>query len=308
MELEELYRRDLSLLIALQVLLEERSVTKAAQRLHLSQSATSRILSRLRQMLDDPLFNRVGQRLEPTEFALECERQLQQPIAQLSNLFSPKTFSPQSCQQRFTIAVTDFAMQACIPLILKRLYQQAPQLRLEITPVQQQELLAQLSIKGVDVAICRDTNAPAPLNRQELGQVGVRCLVAADHPLAQEDLTECHFSQYQHAIIAVSDGVKALLDDAMMDYGVLPPLIRSPNLDSTLAVLPLQAVMLIMPSGMAEMVAQQHQLVVKTLPFTMPRIDYQLFWHSRTEYDPGQRWLREQITLATQSLLSGELK
>ncbi|WP_309147284.1 MULTISPECIES: LysR family transcriptional regulator [Shewanella] len=135
MELEDIYRQDLSLLIALQVLVEERSVTRAAKRLHLSQSATSRILGRLRQMLDDPLFSRVGQQLVPTQYALDCYRQLQGPTSELLTLLTPNAFVPSQCRQTFTLAATDFAIQGLLPFILPEIYRQAPNIRLNILPV-----------------------------------------------------------------------------------------------------------------------------------------------------------------------------
>ena len=115
MELEEIYRRDLNLLVALRVLIEEGSVSRAADRLNLSQSAMSRVLGRLRDLLDDPLFTRQGQRLLPTEKALETNRALGEPLESLRQLLSEQEFEPKSCDQTFTIATTDYAMQTILP-------------------------------------------------------------------------------------------------------------------------------------------------------------------------------------------------
>ncbi|USD36586.1 LysR family transcriptional regulator [Ferrimonas sp. SCSIO 43195] len=307
MELEELYRRDLSLLIALQVLIEERSVTQAAKRLHLSQSATSRILSRLRTMLGDPLFTRVGPSLQPTDFALSCQQRLQAPIAELSHLLAPREFTPSQCRQKFTIAVTDFAMQALMPLILPRLYSRAPEIQIEVTPVQHQELQTQLGLKGVDVAMCRAINNNTQLMQKEMGQVGVRPVVAPDHPLANKQLQPEDFQRYPLAIVAISDGVKALLDEAMAPWPGGQVILRTPSLDNALTLMGFKQMILILPSGLAEQVAQQHELRVKTLPFPLPRIDYHLFWHSRIDHDSAQQWLREEIIAATAPVLSGTL-
>ncbi|SDK44036.1 DNA-binding transcriptional regulator, LysR family [Ferrimonas sediminum] len=307
MELEELYRRDLSLLVALQVLIEERSVTQAAKRLHLSQSATSRILSRLRTMLGDPLFTRVGSSLLPTNFALNCQQRLQAPIAELSQLLTPRQFDPAQCRQTFCIAVTDFGSQSLMPTILERLYSQAPGLNLEVTPVQHQELKDQLGSKGVDLAICRSPGESAPLKSKELGQVGVRAVMAPDHPLANQPLTLSNYQQYPQAVVAISDGVKALLDDAMTSLPERRTLLRSSSLCHALVLLKHQPLLLTLPSGMAEQAAANHNLVVKPLPFSLPRIDYHLFWHSRTDLDPAQQWLRDEITSATAAILNGKL-
>ncbi|MDX1281144.1 LysR family transcriptional regulator [Shewanella colwelliana] len=303
MELEEIYRQDLSLLIALQILVEERSVTKAAKRLHLSQSATSRILSRLRAMLNDPLFSRIGQQLVPTQYALDCYKQLQGPTGDLLTLLTPKAFVPLACEQKFTIAATDFAIQALLPFILPTLYQQAPNIRLEIIPVQHHALQAQLSIQGADMAICRAIGQTAPLAQTPLGRVGVSCLLSSQHPKAAEALSLEDYLHSPHATIAISDGVKAIVDAAIDQFPPRKELLRTPNLDSALALLKLDSLIITLPEGMAELAAARHRLHVKPLPFEIAPLHYSLFWHSRCELDKAQRWLRETIATSIQSLL-----
>ncbi len=292
MELEEIYRHDLSLLIALQILVEECSVTQAAKRLHLSQSATSRILARLREMLDDPLFTRVGQKLVPTQRALECYSQLQQPTGQLIELLSPKEFSPIACKQKFTIAATDYAMQALVPFVLPEIYSKAPNIKLEVIPVQHQELQSQLSKQGADLAICRAIGQTEQLNQESLGKVGVSCLLSPEHPLADSTLTLADYLHFPHATVAISDGVKALVDSAIATHPDRNELLRASHLDSALALLPFHPLIITLPEGMAELAATKHRLRLKPLPFKIPTLDYTLFWHSKSERDKAHLWLR----------------
>lgn len=307
MKLEDIYRKDLSLLIALQVLVEERSVTLAAKRLHLSQSATSRILSRLRELLHDPLFSRVGQQLLPTEFALQCYEQLQQPTAQLLKILTPNGFDPKSCHRQFTIAATDFAMQAVLPFVIPKIYSQAPKIRLNVVPVQHQDLQSQLGVQGVDMAICRAISQTHLLKHQYLGEVGVSCLLSANHPLADTPLTVADYLHYPHATIAVSDGVKALLDAAIGSYPPRVELLRTSHLDSALSLQQQHPLIITLPAGMAKLAAQRHRLRVKPLPFKLPRVDYKLFWHSRCDADPAQIWLRQEIVLAASPFIDQAL-
>ena len=306
MELEDIYRQDLSLLIALQILVEECSVTQAAKRLHLSQSATSRILSRLREMLDDPLFSRVGQKLVPTQFALDCYQQLQQPTGQLIEMLSPRAFVPSECHQHVTVAVTDYAMQALIPFILPDIYSKAPNIKLEIIPVQHRELQSQLSVQGADMAICRAIGQTQQLNQEFLGKVGVSCLLSSTHPLANQTLTLKDYLHFPHATIAISDGVKALLDAAIISYPPRNELLRTPHLDSALALLQFHPAIITLPAGMAELAASKHRLRVKPLPFDIPPLNYNLFWHSRAELDKAQQWLRGEVRQSIRRLLKAE--
>ncbi|QYJ85956.1 LysR family transcriptional regulator [Shewanella mesophila] len=306
MELEEIYRQDLSLLIALQILVEECSVTKAAKRLHLSQSATSRILSRLREMLGDPLFSRVGQQLVPTQYALDCYQQLQGPTGELLQLLTPKAFIAEHCRQKFTIAATDFAIQGLLPFILPKIYQLAPNISIEIIPVQHQNLQTQLSLQGADMAICRAIGQTEQLQHTPLGRVGVSCLVSSKHPLADQEVALQDYLHYPHATIAISDGVKAIVDSAIEQFPPRIELLRTPNLDSALALLELHPLIITLPEGLAEMAATRHRLRVKPLPFKIAALNYNLFWHGRYEIDSGQRWLRQLVVNLIRPLLGME--
>lgn len=292
MELEDIYRRDLNLLVALQVLIEESSVSKAAIRLNLSQSAMSRVLGRLRVLLDDPLFTRQGQSLIPTQKALEFQQQLSEPLDNLRTLLSPQDFDPKTCEQTFTIATTDYAMQTILPFALPRIYQEAPNVRLELVPLQHHHLVEQLTTQGADMAICRPTYSVAPLHSENLGKVGVFCLLSPNHPLADRDLTLDDYLNASHAMIAVSDGVKALIDQALIGHPKPKWLLRSYHLEAALAIMETMPLIITVPADLAYLVAKRYNLVIKNTPFKLTPFDYSLIWHSRCEHSSAQKWLR----------------
>lgn len=295
MELEDIYRRDLNLLVALRVLLEEGSVSKAAVRLNLSQSAMSRVLGRLRDLLNDPLFTRQGQHLLPTQRALEINEALNAPLEAMRNLLSPSDFRPQACEQRFVIATTDYAMQTILPFALPRIYQEAPHISLEFAPLQHDHLLTQLTTDGCDMAICRPTGPVAPLQAEHLGRVSVFCMMSRQHPLAAHPLTLADYLAYPHAMIAISDGVKALIDAALLGQPERKLVLRAYHLEAALAIVDTMPLIITVPADLAYLVAAQHDLVVKPLPFTFKPFDYSLIWHPRCEYSASQIWLRQLI-------------
>ncbi|WED21860.1 LysR family transcriptional regulator [Vibrio sp. JC009] len=293
MELEEIYRRDLNLLVALRVMIEEESVSKAALRLNLSQSAMSRVLGRLRELLDDPLFTRQGHKLLPTEKALELNRSLGEPLETIRAVLSDKVFEPHSCDQTFTIATTDYAMQTILPFALPRIYKEAPNVSLNFLPLQHDQLLDQLTTLGADLAICRPTSSVAPLRSDVLGKVGVFCLLGRNHPLADKEMTLDDYLEYPHAMIAISDGVKALLDDALRDQPERKMLIRAYHLEAALAVFETIPLIITVPADLAYLVAERYDLVIKPLPFEFTPFDYSMIWHQRCEHSPAQEWLRK---------------
>ncbi|MCP3698710.1 MAG: LysR family transcriptional regulator [Aliivibrio sp.] len=295
MELEEVYRRDLNLLIALRVLLEENSVSQAAVRLNLSQSAMSRVLGRLRDLLGDPLFTRQGQHLVPTQKALEINAQINQPLESLRQLLTPSDFTPMYCDQHFLIATTDYAMQTILPYALPRIYEQAPNISLEFTSLNHENLFKQLSTEKVDMAICRPIGSVSPLKQDVLGQVGVLCLLSQNHPLAGSVLTLDDYLSLPHAMIAISDGVKALLDTALLGQRERRQVLRAYHLEAALAIVDKMPLVITVPADLAYLVAERYDLVIKPLPFEFTPFDYSLIWHSRCDSSPAQTWLRRVV-------------
>ena len=292
MELEDIYRRDLNLLVALRVLIEECSVSKAAIRLNLSQSAMSRVLGRLRVLLDDPLFTRQGQHLIPTDKALDIDASLGEPLESLRQLLSPTEFNPQSCELNFTIATTDYAMQTILPFALPRIYQEAPQVSFEFLPFHNERLTDQLTYEGADLAICRPTHSVEPLRSEILGRVGVLCLLSKHHPLANHEMSLADYLHYPHAMIAISDGVKALLEQALLDLPKPKMVLRAYHLEAALAIVDTLPIIITVPADLAYLVADRYDLIVKPLPFQFTPFDYSMIWHPRSEHSPAQEWLR----------------
>ncbi len=292
MEVEDIYRRDLNLLVALRILVEERSVSKAAQRLSLSQSAMSRVLGRLRSLLADPLFTRQGQSLIPTEKALQLNRDLGEPLESLRQLLSPIDFDSKSCEQTFIIATTDYAMQTILPFALPRIYQEAPNVAFEFLPLQNEHLKEQLTYGKADLAICRPIGSLDALEHQTLGRVGVLCLLSKHHPLANKPLSLDDYLRFPHAMIAISDGVKSLIEQALVDKPKRRTVLRAYHLEAALAIVESIPLIITVPADLAYLVAERHQLVVKPLPFEFTPFDYSMIWHPRCEHSSAQVWLR----------------
>ncbi|WGW00401.1 LysR family transcriptional regulator [Vibrio sp. YMD68] len=308
MELEEVYRKDLNLLIALRVLIEESSVSKAAARLSLSQSAMSRVLGRLRQLLADPLFTRQGQHLIPTEKALEIDRSLGEPLESLRQLLSPVEFEPQSCTQTFSIATTDYAMQTILPFALPRIYQEAPNVSFNFLPLQHDRLSDQLTYEGADLAICRPTGPVEPLRSEVLGRVGVLCLLSKQHPLADQEMSLTDYLDYPHAMIAISDGVKTLLEQSLVGNPTPKMVLRAYHLEAALAIVDTMPLIITVPADLAYLVAERYDLVVKPLPFQFTPFDYSMIWHPRCEHSPAQEWLRSIVKEECGRLIAKRVK
>lgn len=292
MRVEEVYRRDLNLLVALQILIEERSVSRAAERLNLSQSAMSRVLGRLRNLLSDPLFTRQGQHLVPTEKALTINSALNEPLGAIQQLLSPIDFDPKYCDQTFKIATTDYAMQTILPFALPRIYHEAPNVAFDFLPLENAHLKEQLTYDRADLAICRPTHTIEPLQYEILGRVGVLCLLSKQHPLANKQMSLDDYLHFPHAMIAISDGVKMLIEQALEDNPPRRMVLRAYHLEAALAIVDTMPLIITVPADLAYLVSERYDLKVKPLPFHFTPFDYSMIWHPRCQYSPEQEWLR----------------
>lgn len=156
---------DLNLLKTLDALLDERSVTRAAQRLALTQPAVSGMLTRLRECFDDPLFVRNRHAITPTLRALELAVPVEQILAEVSQLLQPQIFDAASAQMSLRIAATDYALSAVVVPFITELRQQAPGIRVSVQPVINEQL--------------------AVLGRQRRASLAARTVVQHADPLTQ---------------------------------------------------------------------------------------------------------------------------
>lgn len=175
---------NLNLLRSLQVLLEECHVSRAAMRLHLTQSAVSRQLSQLRELCDDPLLVRSGNQLVATPRALTLLQRVNQVLQQADELFNDAPFDPTTWQQEFVFASSDYVAQFIVPQIIPILGQQAPMVDFSYR-LWQQEYLHNMQQLGIDLASTMLPEAPSHLSSIKLGEDKSVCLIRSDHPLNQ---------------------------------------------------------------------------------------------------------------------------
>lgn len=284
---------DLNLLKTLDALLDERSVTRAAERLSLTQPAVSGMLTRLRECFDDPLFTRSQRGIIPTLRALELAQPVKAILAEVSELLQPKAFDPATAEMTLKIAATDYALRAVIVPFMAALQLQAPGIRVAVLPVNNQQLSAQFERGDIDIALVTPDSAPPDLHARSLYHEDYVCLMREQHPLAQPNaLTLDAFCAEDHALVSYNGGnFRGVTDEALDALGrsrrvtlsvcnflVLPEILRVSNL---ISVVPLRLT-LNLPG-----------LKVLPPPLTVKGFTKLVVWHDRTDRDAAHRWLRE---------------
>lgn len=210
---------DLNLLRVLDVLLEERSVTRTGARLALSQSAVSHALGRLRHMLGDELFVRGPNGMQPTPRALEIGPQVHAALGQLQTALGPSDFDPATSPRRFTVAAGAYSCAVLAPALVQRLAEIAPRVELEIADYSA-DAIDRMDAREVDFLIGGVLSGPARFARELLLREELAWVVSADSPLARLDAVDLEaLVSVPH--IVISRRLRTGADAARVERGVV---------------------------------------------------------------------------------------
>jgi DNA-binding transcriptional LysR family regulator len=287
---------DLNLLVALDVLLQERNVTRAAERLFLSQPAMSGILSRLRHAFGDELLVRVGRNLEPTEFAVNIAERVHECVQELEELLEEsRPFDPQSDHRAFRISASDYStLLICAPLI-KRMSLVAPNmtvnfLRLDLTAAER------LNSGEIDFAIF-PTEIESALPGVELFEDTWVCAAWSGHESVGDELTIGKFLRHPHLSFNISDpGHVSVADEFLASSGHKRRILATTE-SFTAAPFLLKGTQLLslLPRRLAEHMQAAADIRLFELPLEMPPLREKLVWNPRFTSSPGHTWMREQL-------------
>ncbi|MFG0833999.1 LysR family transcriptional regulator [Aeromonas bivalvium] len=306
MFLEQLARTDLNLLIILQVLLEERNGSRAARRLHLSQSAVSKALGRLRETFDDPLFIRSAYGLDPTPRALALQQQLQPVLLCLDTLLQPPAFNPESSEREFVIASMDSAFTLFAPLYLNELKRRAPRIRLRYEEWTEHSL-TEMGQGQVDIAITvrencltsdfRQDTLPGTICQRLLAIDNLTCLVRQGHSALTEPRWDlARYLAYPHVQTYCEGRDRWMLDHKLAEQDLQRRIEATvPSFEAALRMSMHSDMIVTLSRLYARHATQVYPLVQLALPIALDSISHLLIWHQSHEADPGHRWLRETL-------------
>lgn len=291
----ELSRINLNLLTALYQLLEQRSVTRAASALNLTQPAVSRSLAQLRELFDDPLLVRVGNKMCLTPRAEELHHQLLPVLQQLDSFFAPGHFNADSFHGRFNIAVTDYIAEHILPPLVGELTRQVPGLRLYFH-LWEPAMMADLREGRLDLAACVLDEVPDDIHGREVATDRYTCVMRRDHPLAGNPPDLAAYIDADHISISAGGDKNRAVDEALAGMGLKRRIqVRVPFIQAALAFAANSQALLTLPEHMAQALAPSYGLRVHPLPLELPPLRYFLLWHRRQQHDPAHRFLREQL-------------
>jgi DNA-binding transcriptional LysR family regulator len=291
---------DLNLLVALDALLAERNVTRAAARVGITQSAMSHTLARLRGLTGDELLVRGPTGMTPTLRADAIATPVRRALDEIARALSPpRPFDPASAQLRVVIGTTDYVELLLLPHVVARLAREAPGVELRVRSLRD-ELHGPLASGAIDLGIglLRPPDERPGVYARKLFDERFVCVVRRRHPLAGKKLTLARFAAASHALIAPRGLEGGYVDDALARLGLrrrvaiaVPHFLIAPHIVAA------SDLVLTLAGRVADLLAKPLDLAVLAppreldlAPFTMSAA-----WHERTHEDPGQRWVRELI-------------
>jgi DNA-binding transcriptional LysR family regulator len=292
---------DLNLLLALEALLSERNVTRAAARLHLSQPAMSARLSRLRDVFKDDLFIPSQRGMIATARALELESSLRQGLDALRVIVTSRSkFEPETCSMVVSIAASDYVQYvALIPFVLK-LRRIAPGIRIAFKPMDGGAIDSQMAKGDVDLALFSADGIQHTLRSQALFDENYLCIARSKHPKIGSKMTLKRFCQLEHVVVSPrGGGFSGPTDEALAIEGLQRNVVLSAaHFLFVLEIVAQSDLIALIPSLM---VRKHRGVRAFELPLPVQGFRIDLFWHDRTHTHPGHQWLRESLIDSLQS-------
>lgn len=304
-EAMRLSRFDLNLLVVFEALMEERSVSRAADRLALSQPAASHALNRLRALLDDPLFIRTPAGMEPTARALQLATPIRRALADMAQALEPEDFLPATAERSFTLALNNHAALVLATPIMRACGAEAPGVRLQIRPSGTLAVEDLLDRGDLDFAI-----TAKPLDRQRfasqvLMEDEFRIVMGAHHPLAGAPLSIEQFAELARVEVSSSGEDTSFVTRALENAGLRARKLASVPYLALPSLLQSTDCIAVVRGQIANALAQQIGGRSAALPFPSQRVASLLHWHQRHSGDASYLWLISIILRASAAFVQG---
>jgi DNA-binding transcriptional LysR family regulator len=302
----DLRRFDLNLLVVFEVLMIERSVTRAAERLGRTQSAVSHSLQRLRSQLGDPLLIKGGVRMQPTPFALELIEQARPMLRGIQRVLSPRhVFDPASSQRVFRLAAPDFMMTLFIDL-MARLRKEAPGVSVEWTAPREPTPL-DVAEGQIDIAIVpAELRLPDGATSEAVGALEWRCFGRQGHQAFSQWGPDT-WAKWPHLVVRVGDSLTSPVNVAASAAGLGRTIAGwVPHFSAIAPVLARSDLIATLPAIAMEETLHPYHLESREVPFPIAPLPHAMIWSTGRNNDPDIAWLRDRLRPIIKSKFASE--
>lgn len=304
---------DLNLLRVFDEVMAERNLTRAAEKLSITQPAVSNALRRLREVLGDDLVVRSGQGVQPTARALALWPSVRTALAQLQQSLAPGVFDPASANTTFVLAMADATGATLIPPLVEIIEREAPGVSIRVVPLTTRDPRQLLDDETADMAVGYFPAVMADLTARAQSDSVVAyestrlydgeyvCVMRQDHPLAQAPLTLDLYCAARHLLVSFSGKPYGFIDEALTAIGRERRIVLTVNQFFTAGrVVATTDLLTVLPRHFVGVASLKSELVWRPLPMPLPTVHVDTLWHRRRRHDPAHLWLRDAMARSAQ--------
>lgn len=290
----ELHDLDLNLLVVFNQLLAQRSVSKAAQTLGISQPAISNSLAKLRKILGDPLFLKTAKGMEPTPYADQLAEPVSYALGMIhSSLNEHTSFDPAQSKRVFTIGMMDIGEIYFLPTLMRRLRQEAPSVAVSTMRNTSVTLQDDLQSGKVDLAIGLLPQLKAGFFQRRLFTQSYVCLMRRGHRLSRQRLSLEEYQSAEHLRVIAAETGHGKVDEVLQRSGVERKFpLTVPHYVSVGHILRDSDMIATVPERLADKLLEPFQLAKVPVPAKLPDVVITVFWHAKYHRSPANQWLR----------------
>jgi DNA-binding transcriptional LysR family regulator len=295
---------DLNLLLIFDAIYGERSISRAALKLHLSQPTVSNALARLRERLQDPLFERSAGGMLPTARARTLADPIRQALTTLERgLRGDDRFDFARAEREFVIAVEDYGESVILPGFIQWLAEVAPGVRIRIRAETSAPIKGELRDGTVDLALDYFPLLEARYHHHCMLTESLMCLSRRDHPALNERMTLETYLSMRHIVLGTPSNSRPMIDLALSKRGLRRQIaVTVPHFISMPVMVQSTDMVCTLPRRMARLYADNFRLESHVLPLRLPQFPVYLIWHEAQAADAGHQWLRSHLTEFCQRL------
>lgn len=302
---------DLNLLRVFDEVMSERSLTRAAHKLSITQPAVSNAMRRLREVLGDELLVRQGQGVEPTPRAQALWPVVREAMQQLEGVLVPDDFDPATADTTFVIAMADATAATLIPPLYRILEKEATGISVRVLPLTTRDPRPLLDDGEADMAVGyfpavladltarAQTGALVAFDSRRLYEGEYLCVMRKGHPLEQVQLTLDNYCAAHHMLVSFSGRSFGFIDEALASLGRSRKVVLTVNQFFTAARVVIDSDLLtILPRHFVPVTGMQEQLVLRDLPFDVTPVHVDALWRRRGPHPQAYDWLLRTLTRA----------
>ena len=305
---------DLNLLRVFDEVMAERSLTRAAHKLSITQPAVSNAMRRLRDVVGDELVVRSGQGVEPTPRALALWPPVREALAHLQESLAPGHFDPATAESTFVLAMADATAATLVPALVEIIEREAPGISIRVLPLTTRDPRGLLEAGEADMAVGYFPAALADLtaraqsgalvafDSRRLYEGEYLCVMRQGHPLADVPLTLDNYCAARHMLVSFSGRSFGFIDEALASLGRTRQVVLTVNQFFTAGRVVMNSNLLtILPRHFVPVTGMADKLVLRELPFDVQPVHVDALWRRRGQHPQAYEWLLRTLTRSAEA-------